>query len=74
VCSVGWMDRFKLRHNISFGKVSGEARGVNNDMTTLWLFAVWPSVCEGCVDSDIFNANETGIFFRLTSDRKLKFK
>jgi predicted alpha-1,6-mannanase (GH76 family) len=23
VCSAGWIDRFQLRHNITFGKVSG---------------------------------------------------
>jgi transposase-like protein len=28
VCSAVWIERFNLRHNISFGKVSGEARGV----------------------------------------------
>jgi hypothetical protein len=39
VCSADWIDRFKLRHSISFGKVSGEARGVNNDTTTGWLTA-----------------------------------
>jgi hypothetical protein len=39
VCSAGWIDRFKLRHNISFGKVSGEAWVVNNDKITEWLTA-----------------------------------
>jgi hypothetical protein len=33
VCSAGWIDRFQLRKNVSFGKVSGEARGVNSDTT-----------------------------------------
>jgi hypothetical protein len=64
---------FKPRHNISFGKVSGEARGVNSD-TTEWLTAVWPNVCQGYADGDIFIADETGIFFRLTFYRTLKFK
>jgi hypothetical protein len=31
-------------------------------------------VREGYSDSDIFNADETGIFFRLTPDKTLKFK
>jgi hypothetical protein len=74
VCSAGWIDRFKLCHDISFRKVSGEARGVNNDMTTEWLTAMWSNVCKGFADNDIFNADETGIFFRLTPDRTLKFK
>jgi hypothetical protein len=73
VCTTGWIDRFKLLHNISFGKVSGEACGVNSD-TTEWLTAVWPNVREGFAANDISNADETGIFFRLTPDRMLKFK
>jgi hypothetical protein len=59
---VGLAD-FKLHQSISFGKLSGEARDVNSDMITEWLNAVWPSVHEGFADSDIFNADETGIFF-----------
>jgi hypothetical protein len=50
-CSAGWIDAFKLRH-ISFGTVSGEARGANSD-TTEWLTSVWPNMCEGYADSDI---------------------
>jgi hypothetical protein len=69
MCSAGWIDRFKL-HHISFGKVSG----VNSDTATEWFTAMWPNVREGFAANDIFNANETGIFFRLTPDRALKFK
>jgi hypothetical protein len=29
---------------------------------------------EGCPDRDIFNASETGLFFRLTPERTPKFK
>ena len=62
VCSAGCVDRFKLRHKMSLGKVSGESRGVNSDTTTEWLNAVWPSVREGYADSDVFNADGTRIF------------
>jgi hypothetical protein len=55
------------------GKWSGTARSANSGTKT-WLTAVWPSACRECAESDIFNADETGIFFRLTSDRTLKFK
>lgn len=33
VCSAAWIDRFKLRHNITCGKVSGEANSVDRKMT-----------------------------------------
>jgi hypothetical protein len=73
VCSAGWIDRFKRRH-ISCGKVSGEARAVNCETTAEWLCTVWPKMREGHPDSGIFNADETGLFFRLTPERTLKFK
>jgi hypothetical protein len=63
VCSAGWIDRFKLRYNITFGKVSGEARGVNTETTTEWLTTVWPSIRDGYAEKDVFNAAETSIFF-----------
>jgi hypothetical protein len=65
VFSAGWIDRFKLRHNISCGKVSGEARAVNCETTAEWLST------EGHPDSDIYNADETGLFFRFTPERTL---
>jgi hypothetical protein len=74
MCSVGWFDRFKLHHNISFRKVSGEPSVVNSDTTTEWLNAMWSSVHKGYADSHIFNANQTGIFFRLTPDKTITFK
>jgi hypothetical protein len=73
VCSAGWVDRFKTRH-ISFGRVRDGARGVNNDTTTEWLNVVLARVWEEYANSDIFNAEETGIFFRLTTDKTLQFK
>jgi hypothetical protein len=73
VCSAGWIDRFKLSHN-SCGKVSGEAIVVNCETTTEWLSTVWPRMREGYPDSDIFSADETGLFFRLTPERTRKLK
>jgi hypothetical protein len=73
VCTTGWIDRSKL-HHICFGKVSSEARAVNCETTAEWCNKVWPKVHEGYSDSDIFNTDETGIFFRLTPNKTLTFK
>jgi hypothetical protein len=73
-CIAGWIDRYKLHHNISCGKVSGEAGAVNCETTAEWLSTIWPKMREGYSDSNIFNADETGLFFRLTPERTLKFK
>lgn len=73
-CSGGWLDRFKHRHGISFGKISGEAKSVNLQETEKWLTNVWPKLREGYKDEDIFNADETGIFYKLLPDKTLKYK
>jgi hypothetical protein len=40
VSSAGWIDRFKICHNIFCGKVSGRG-AVNCEMTAEWLSIVW---------------------------------
>ena len=37
VCSNGWIDRFKMRHNITFCKISGKSSGVNLETKTIGL-------------------------------------
>jgi hypothetical protein len=74
VRSADWTDRFGLRLDVSCRKASGEAQTVNCETAAQWLSTVWPKLHEGHPDSDIFNADETGLFFRLTSERTLKFK
>jgi hypothetical protein len=74
MCSAGWIDRFKLHHNISCRKVSDEARAMNCETTAEWRNTVWPKTREGYPDSNIFNADEMGLFLRLTPERTLKFK
>lgn len=73
-CSTGWLERFKVRHNINVGKISGEAADVNKQTVADWLRNVWPNIAKDYSDENIFNADETGLFYKLTPDRTLKFK
>lgn len=73
-CSSSWVQRFRARHNIVAGKVCGEAAGVPEGVTEEWLAHKWPTLCEGYKPEEIFNADETGLFFNLTPDKTLKFK
>ncbi|CAG4955491.1 unnamed protein product [Parnassius apollo] len=74
VCSESWIYRFRQRHNIVVGKVCGEAANVSQNNCDNWLRTVLPKLTEGYTDSHIWNADETGLFFKLTPDRTLKFK
>lgn len=73
VCSRSWVERFKKRHNISSGKIVGESADVNMNVVNDWLNNVWPTIRDGYEYKDIFNADETGLFYKLTPDTTLKF-
>lgn len=74
VCSMGWINRFKQRHCINAGKIVGEARSVDTAVTNEWLKTKWPQIKSGYADCDIFNADETALFYKLTPDKTLKFR
>jgi hypothetical protein len=57
MCTTGWIDRFKLRHDISCVKVSREARAVNCETTAECLNFGLPKVREQYSDSNTFNAD-----------------
>ncbi|CAH0726455.1 unnamed protein product, partial [Brenthis ino] len=72
--SEGWLGKFKHRHQITYGKMNGEAWDVDMNVTNNWISTVWPNLKMKYSPEDIFNADETGLFFKLTPDKTLKFK
>ncbi|XP_069131722.1 tigger transposable element-derived protein 4-like [Argopecten irradians] len=74
-CSTGWIDRFKDRHGICFKKICGEAKSVDksSDAMVQWADDLHTLLSQ-YNHSDIFNADETGIFYRMLPDRTLDFK
>lgn len=73
-CSTSRIQRFRTRHDIVFGKISGESNFVNSTVCDDWLHNIWPIIRVEYTDDKIFNADEAGIFYRLTPDRTLHFK
>ena len=56
-CTTGWIQRFRKRHNIVCGTVSGEAASVPEGICENWLSTVWPNLRRGYSDEEIFNAD-----------------
>lgn len=73
-CSQGWIDRFKKRHNITFGAICGEAADVDISLTDAWTETFWQEIRKDYNDNDIFNADETGLFYKMTPNKTHKFK
>ena len=70
--STGWLERFKERNGITFKKVCGEAKSVdmtNTDMTE-WGQRL-SRILEQYSPDDIYNADETGMFYHLLPDKTL---
>lgn len=73
-CSVGWLSRFKKRHGISNATISGESLAVNLTNVESWIKNEWLTLRSGFEDKDIFNADETALFYKLLPNKTLKLK
>lgn len=71
--SNGWAARFKERHGLIFKKVCGESAGVNEETTSDWLSKL-PKIIDGYEPKDIYNCDETGLFYNCLPDRTLAVK
>ncbi|CAH0722847.1 unnamed protein product, partial [Brenthis ino] len=74
ICSMSWINRFNVRLNIVSGKIVGESLSEQQSDVHDWLEKVWPTLHAQFSDDEIFNADETGLFYKLTPDKTLKFK
>lgn len=60
--SNGWLDRWRKCHDVHFASLCGEGADVDNVTVENWLKQL-PTICTGCRQEDIFNADETGLFY-----------
>ncbi|XP_011860886.1 PREDICTED: tigger transposable element-derived protein 6-like [Vollenhovia emeryi] len=72
-CLSGWLWRFQVRHGISSQAVCDELNKVNEEHANDWL-STFENIKQKFAPRDIFNMDETGIFFNLYPDRTLSFK
>lgn len=71
--STGWLDGFKERNKISFKSVCGESGAVNQQEANQWKKDL-EEMIQDRNPKDIFNVDETGLFFKCTPDKTLAFK
>ena len=65
---------FKSRYAIVSKKINGESASAPIAQVVLWNETVLPGIIKKFAIKDIFNADETGLFWKLLLDRKLQFK
>ena len=66
----GWLQRFKERRNIHEKVLQGERGEVDMNVVNDWTKRL-PSLCEGYASRDIFNCDETGLYWRALPSRGL---
>lgn len=71
--STGWLDGFKDRNDISFKTVCGESASVDIQAANAWKTSLLQMI-EDRNAKDIFNVDETGLFYKCTPDKTLAFK
>ncbi|XP_054734760.1 tigger transposable element-derived protein 4-like [Anastrepha obliqua] len=72
--STGWLDNWKRRSGICHKKACGESNDVSEEDCMKWQRDVLPHLLEGYQARDVFNADETGLFFKCLPDNTLTFK
>ena len=73
-CSTGWLTRYKGRKDIKFRSIKGEAKSAPMADVNLWKDTRLPQILQEYKPEDIYNADETGLFYRLQPDKSLVLK
>lgn len=71
--SNGWLEKFRIRNNIQFSTLSGTAADVDPQSVIDWKRKL-PSIISGYQPENIFNADESGFFYRQLPTKSLTIK
>ena len=66
--SRGWLDKWKKRYNVKQLKICGESGDVQGETVESWKERL-PEIVQGYDKEDVWNMDETGIFWRALPDR-----
>lgn len=72
--SNGWIDRFKKRHNVVYKAICGESKSVDLETVEHWKETQLPEKIAGFDPKNVFNADETGLFFNVLPDKTFSYK
>ncbi|GFN91889.1 tigger transposable element-derived protein 6 [Plakobranchus ocellatus] len=72
--TVWWIEGFMRRHGIAHRTVRGEPVPVDQTILNDWRQRDLPRVLQEYREEDIFNADETGIFYKCLPDKSLVLK
>ena len=72
--NISWIQRFKKRHSIVHLKQCGEASSVSLDIVETWKSSVLHSIISTFAEKDIFNLDETALFWEVLPEKTMGFR
>ena len=70
----GWLSRWKKRNGICYKVAHGEKKDADITEATSWVNNGLPQILQPFAPTDVYNADETGIYYRATPDGTLTFR
>ena len=70
----GWLSRWKKREGIKYKRAHGEKGSANTELAANWISNEIPKLLEEYSPKDIYNADETGLYYRAMPDGSLTFR
>ena len=71
VATEGWLSRWKSRHQIVYKRAHGEKGSTDIKSAEEWTSTILPGLLEEYRPSEVYNADETGLYYRATPDGSL---
>ena len=68
--SNGWLESWQKRHNVKLAQLHGESGEVSEQTVADWTKRL-PELTSGYDQADIFNADETGLYYRALTSRSM---
>lgn len=72
--SEGWLTRLKARHGLTFKSVCGERATVDEATCEQWLSGKLRDLLASYSLDDVFNADETALYFKLLPNKTITYK
>ncbi|XP_041351172.1 tigger transposable element-derived protein 6-like [Gigantopelta aegis] len=72
--TTGWLSRWKKTNNIVYKKLHGEKKDADINAADNWTTTVLPGLLQKYAPDDIYNADETGVYYRALPDGTLTKK
>ncbi|KAK6471180.1 tigger transposable element-derived protein 4-like [Huso huso] len=70
----GWLDRWKKRHEIVLKRAQGEKKDADVSFGNSWVEKELPAVLQRYQPGDVYNADQTGLYYRALACGSRAFK